>query len=107
MLSLLKLAMIILVVAFGLWIYENEFDNEPIIRGLDAILGYLGGLLLAFAFIGGTVFHITGKTVKWKMKTRCIRCGVKINKNEMYCPKHKQEVAEEFLRGTDPHAFFE
>ncbi len=107
MLSLLKAAMIILIVAFGLWMYENEFDNEPLIRGLDTVLGYLGGILLAITVISGSVLFIMGKTAKWQMKTRCIRCGVKIGKNEMYCAKHKQEVADEYLRGTDPGAFFE
>lgn len=107
MLSVMKAAIIILMVAFGLWIYENEFDRELFIPYVDAVLGIIGGLLLAFAILGAITGKIVGTTERWQRKTRCIRCGIKIAKNEMYCPAHKKEVAEEFLRGKNPDAHFE
>ena len=102
MLSIFKTAIILLLVSFALWIYQNEFEKDLFIPYIDTVLGIAGGLLLAFGIVGTVFGKLVGKTEKWQRKRRCIRCGIKIPKNELYCPAHKVEAAEEFLRGKSP-----
>ncbi len=46
MLSVLKIALVVLLVAFGLWIYEHEYENAlPVSSDLDVWFGILGGVL--------------------------------------------------------------
>lgn len=103
MISFLKAALIILIVSFGLWIYEHEFDHTlPFHQDLDVWLSILGAFLLVFFVIVALISKFFGTTSKWRRKYRCVRCGAKIGKNEMYCPKHKSEIANEFLHGRTP-----
>jgi len=107
MIQLLKTGLILLMVAFSLWIYENEFENAlPISSNLDSFLGILGAVLLVVAILGFVFGKLFGKTAKWRKKTHCVRCGAKIGKNEMYCAKHKNEIAAEYLKGRNPNSSY-
>ncbi|HPQ40442.1 MAG TPA: hypothetical protein PLV45_08720 [bacterium] len=99
MTTVLKTGIVLILVAMGLWIYEHEFENAlPISADLDVWCAVLGAALIVIFLLVYFYAMAFGMTSKWRRAGRCVRCGKKIGKNEMYCEFHKQEVAEQFLR---------
>mgnify|MGYP001547061894 CR=1 FL=1 len=99
--AVFKLGVVLLISAFGMWLYEHEFENTlPISPNLDTWAAMAGGILLAIfglVYLYSSMFNVSKK---WSKSGRCVRCGVKVKKNEMYCDFHKNEVANEFLTGN-------
>lgn len=101
MATVLKTGIILLLVSMGLWIYEHEFENAlPISSDLDVWCAILGGILVAIFILVFLYAKLFGVTAKWSRAGRCVRCGKRISKNEMYCEFHKKEVADQYLRHT-------
>lgn len=99
MATLLKFGITTLLVGLGLWVYENEFENTlPISSNLDVWFATAGAIAMAIFGLLAAYGLITGTTAKWGRKSKCIKCGVKIPKNSMYCDFHKQENANKFLK---------
>jgi len=96
--TVLKIGITLILASFGMWLYEHEFDNVlPISPDLDVWVGALGLLLLVIFLVIFFGASMLGMSMKWSKKGRCVRCGVKIPKTEMYCEFHKKEVANEYL----------
>ncbi|MCD4653321.1 hypothetical protein K8T06_05245 [bacterium] len=101
MTTILKTGIILLFTSIGMWIYENEFENVlPYNPDLDVWIGTAGGVLIAIFLLIYIYSLLAGTTAKWGKKSRCVRCGVKIPKNKMYCEFHGEENADKFLRNT-------
>ena len=95
---LLKFGITMLLTALGLWVYENEFENTlPISPDLDIWFGVAGACAMAIFGLLAIYSVLTGATAKWGQKSRCVKCGVKIAKNSMYCEFHLKENANKFL----------
>lgn len=92
-----------MALSFALWFYEHDFNHSlPIHDDLDVWIAYLGGVMMVVFVITSVFSRFMGGTAKWRRKYRCIRCGAKIKKNEMYCEKHKNEIADQYLHGRNP-----
>jgi len=99
--TVLKTGIILLLASLGMWFYEHEFEHTlPFNSDLDIWAATLGSLLIAVYLLAAIYVILIGGSAKWARKSRCVRCGIKIPKNDMYCEFHKAEIAEEFLRGS-------
>ncbi|MBN1296347.1 hypothetical protein JXA80_06175 [bacterium] len=96
-----KWGIILLLVSLGLWVYEHEFENTlPFTPALDVWCAAAGAILIAVFLMVYAYSLLFGVSSKWRRAGRCVRCGIRIPKNEMYCDFHKKEVASDFLRHT-------
>ncbi len=98
MYSLLKTGVILFVLGFVAWYYEDAGHSLPLTPHLDTILFALS---IAPITIFATVYLvglISGTAAKTRQKNRCIRCGKKVSKGEIYCDFHKMEVDKEYRK---------
>ena len=95
--NLIKTGFIFLAIGLGLFFYKDAGRPLPISDHLDNLFFAMGtASLIIFAFVM-MIGLITGKTYGLTKKTRCVRCGRKIKKGEVYCQFHQQELSSEFL----------
>jgi hypothetical protein len=96
--AVFRTGFILLILAFGAWIYADNGNVLPI-KDLDRILGVTGAILVSLYLVAYLYLKLSGAFWKSSHKSRCARCGKRIRKRELYCDFHKKEVQSEYLSG--------
>ena len=98
MYNLLKSGIFLFVLGFVAWYYEDAGNTLPLTPHLDTFLFALSAVPITIFATVYLVGLISGTATKTKRKNRCIRCGKKIPKGEIYCEYHKIEVEKEYRK---------
>ncbi len=97
-----KTGIVLIIISFGMWIYKDKGNSLPLSSNLDSMLLWLGCVCIVFfvlTYLYAMLTRGAGKTSKKK----CVRCGKKIPKGEMYCEFHKQQVTKQFRDNVGDH----
>ncbi len=95
--SLFKTGITLIVVAFVLWLYKDFGNTLPISKNLDTIMGYLGAACIGIHLLIYLYITLGSKTWKTSHRNRCVRCGAKVPKGEIYCSYHQVEFQNDYL----------
>ncbi len=94
---LIKVGVVLIVLGFAAFFYADAGHPLPIYKHLDNFLIFLGLGLVAIYFLIVIFMLLFSHGVQVSRKGRCVRCGKKIPKGEVYCEFHRAQVANEFL----------
>ncbi|MBN1354803.1 hypothetical protein JXA40_00880 [bacterium] len=101
---LIKSGILLVVAGLAAFFYKDAGHALPISQQMDTYMILLGMFLIVLYFGIYIAFIISGQTWKRSHQNRCVRCGKKIPKGEIYCEFHRMEVQTEYLMGlSDRH----
>ena len=99
--SFIGTGLLLMGAAFVCWLIEDQGNALPI-QNLDVILFLAGGLLVGIHIFGYVMQTVNAASIAGK-RGKCVRCGKKTLKGEIYCAKHMKKVREEFREATRRH----